>query len=149
MKLIPSIPKEMLFHFAHWNNWRGRVRDRERICYDKHGMFIIMPSDAFQYSTTAVKMSIPFTSDDFVRLSNLIELRNFGYKIKVCNLICCLVSLGYFPLSASFLLGTCFKLDWTSFFPFIKECCRIFETRYSQSTEFCTKTSSWKWCEPA
>lgn len=99
MKLIQNIRRKIVVILVRSSNLEGRERAPEFV------MIIIMPSDACSCSSS--EMSIPFTLVDFVRLSNLIELRNFGYKIKVCNLICCLVSLGRFSVSAS-LLHKCF-----------------------------------------
>lgn len=94
----------------------------------------------------AVEMSIPFTLVDFVRLSNLIELRNFGYKIKVCNLICCLVSRGHSSVSASFLHTNVLNTDWLSFLPFdVKECCRYLKLVIHSIRPKCSRSSSRKW----
>lgn len=96
-----------------------------------------------------VKTSIPFTLVDFIRLSNLIELRNFGYKIKVCNLICCVVSRGERSLSFRWRVLCVLNMAMTCF-RIIKECCRYLKlVTHSLRSQMCVCVC-WifggKWC---
>lgn len=85
------------------------LKSGRKICHNKQAMIIMNFVNASYDIGKPSSISVVHDPNDVYSVnirrnlfvfdpSNLIELRNFGYKIKVCNLICCLrILFGRYP----------------------------------------------------